>query len=129
MLKGRILLIKERFRGYFLYLVVLILLLLTISLVRNILRVSRAGDREKIVGGRVENLKEENEKLKKELEKIESEAYVEFQARDKLGLAKEGEIIVVLPDEEILRKIAPQIEDEEETLPDPTWKKWYKLFF
>ena len=128
MLKGRILLLKERFRGYFLYLVVLILLLLTISLVRNILRVSQAGDREKIVGGRVENLKEENEKLKNELEKIESEAYVEFQARDKLGLAKEGEIIVVLPDDEILRKIAPLIEEEEESLPDPTWKKWIHLF-
>lgn len=127
--EARILLIKEKFKGYFLYFVVLILLLLTISLVRNILRVSQAGDREKIVGSRVENLKEENEKLKKELEKIESEAYVEFQARDKLGLAKEGEIVVVLPDDEILRKIAPQIEDEEEVLPDPTWKKWLKLFY
>lgn len=129
MLENRISLIKEKFKGYFLYLVVLILILLTASLVRNILRILQAEDRVGEVRQRVESLGQENRKLKEELEKVESEAYVEFQARDKLGLTREGEIVVVLPDEEILRKIAPRIEEEEETLPDPTWQRWLKLFY
>ena len=41
---------------------------------------------------------------------------------------KDGETIVVLPEEETLRKMAPRFEREEEVLPDPTWKKWVKLF-
>ncbi len=43
-------------------------------------------------------------------------------------MAKEGEIIIVLPDEEILGTLAPNLEEEEEALPDPNWKKWLKLF-
>lgn len=129
MLPERILLIKERFRGYILYLVVLVLVLLTMSLVRNILRISQAENRVDDVRERVESLRQENEKLKDELEKVEGEAYVEFQAREKLSLTKEGEIVVVLPDKEVLRKIAPKIEEEEEVLPESTWQRWLKLFY
>jgi len=129
MLTERILLIKERFKGYILYLVVLVLVLIAVSLVRNILRISQAENRVGDVRDRVENLKQENEKLKDELGKVEGEAYVEFQARDKLGLTKEGEIVVVLPKEDVLRKIAPKIEEEEEFLPESTWQKWLKLFY
>ncbi|MDP3994252.1 MAG: hypothetical protein Q8P91_00270, partial [bacterium] len=54
--------------------------------------------------------------------------YIEKQLRDKLGLSKEGETIVVLPDADTLRKLVPPIPGEEEILPDPNWKKWLKLF-
>ena len=129
MLPERISLIKERFRSYILYLVVLVLVLLTMSLARNILQISQAENRVDDVRERVESLRQENEKLKDELGKVEGEAYVEFQARDKLGLTKEGEIVVVLPKEDFLRKIAPKIEEEEEFLPESTWQKWLKLFY
>lgn len=121
--------VREKIKSYLGYLIIFLFLLMAISLIRNIVRISQAKKRVETAEGRVENLRKENEKLKGELENIESEAYVEFQARDKLGLAGEGEIIVVLPDEEVLRKIAPKIYEEEETLPDPTWKKWLHLFF
>lgn len=129
MSENRISQAKAKLKGYSVYLVVLLLLLLTVSLVKNILKISQAQDKVGRVKNRVEALRKENEELKEELGKIESETYVEFQARDKLGLTREGEIVVVLPDEEILRKIAPRFEEEAETLPDPTWKKWLKLFF
>jgi len=120
--------VKEKIRNYLGYLIIFLFLLMAISLIRNILRISQAKGRVETAEERVSQLKEENERLQKELKNIESEAYVEFQAREKLGLAGEGEIIVVLPDEEVLRKIAPKIYKEEETLPDPTWKKWIHLF-
>ena len=67
--------------------------------------------------------------MEQRLAEVKGEEYIEKQLRDNLGLAKEGEIVVVLPDEEILRKIAPSVPEEEDILPDPTWKKWLKLFF
>ena len=121
--------VREKTRKYLRYLIIFLFLLMATSLIRNIIRISQAQKRVETVENRVASLKKENEGLKEELEDIESKAYVEFQAREKLGLAGEGEIIVVLPDEEVLRKIAPKIYEEEETLPDPTWKKWLNLFY
>ena len=111
------------------YIFVGLFLVLSISLIRNIIKISQAG---KVVGEaslKVEKLKEENLKLQERLNEVQSEAYVEKELRDKLGLAKEGETILVLPEEDIVRSLAPKLTEEEETLPDPNWKKWLKLFF
>lgn len=103
-------------------------LLLTISLIRNISRVQFAHQTIADSRSRLEELKRQNEELKLKVEEVKSEEYIEKTARDKLGLAKEGEIVIVLPDEETIRKFAPKVEEEEDTLPDPTWRKWLKLF-
>jgi len=111
------------------YIFIALFLVLSISLIRNIIKISQAG---KVVGEaslRVEILKEENLKLQERLSEVQGEAYVEKELRDKLGLAKEGETILVLPEEDIVRSLAPKLTEEEETLPDPNWKKWLKLFF
>lgn len=77
---------------------------------------------------KLEKQKEENESLKNQLEFVESEQFIEEQLRNKLGLAKEGEIVLVLPDNETLAKLAPIIPEEEEINPLPNWKKWLQLF-
>lgn len=77
---------------------------------------------------RIEALKKENEELQRKIRETQSEEFIEKQIRDKLGLVKEGEIVVVLPDEETVRSFAPKIENEEDILPDPNWKKWLNLF-
>lgn len=72
---------------------------------------------------------QEQKELLKLKEKVISEEFIEKQARDKLGLAKEGEVVVVLPDEETLKKLAPP--DEEEVFLEiaPPWKQWVRMFF
>jgi hypothetical protein len=70
-----------------------------------------------------------NAELGKRLAEVKSQDYIEKQLRDKLGLAKPGEIVVVMPDADTLRKLAPKPVEEEAVLPDPTWKKWLRLFF
>jgi cell division protein FtsB len=121
--------LKSIISPYLKYLFIVFFILLTLSLARNVVRILRAGQRVEEAEGRVEKLKKENEELKKRLEMVGSEGYIEEQLRDNLGLAKEQEIIIVLPDEETLRALAPRLEEEKETLPDPNWKKWMKLFF
>lgn len=100
-----------------------------VSLARNIIKVREAKERLKEKEEYIKKIGEENEELSQRVATFKSEAFIEKQLRDKLGLAKEGEIIVVLPDEETIKKFAPSNEKEEEILPDPNWKKWFKLFF
>ena len=110
------------------FLLLFLSFLFLISLVRNVFRIFEAKSRIDTAQSRVDRLQSQNEELKKVLAQAQSGEYVERQLRDKLGLSKEGEIIVVLPDEETLRRLAPKPIEEEETLPDPTWRKWLKLF-
>jgi cell division protein FtsB len=121
--------LKEKLRVYSNYLLIFIFLLMFASLIRNILRVVESNKRIGKAQDQVEKLKKENEELEEKLAVTKSEGYIEKQLRDKLGLAKEGEIVIVLPDEKILETFAPSLEEEEETLPDPNWKKWLKMFY
>jgi len=102
--------------------------LLLISTVKNIQKVADINNAVRTEKTKVEKMQEENAQLAAQIAQTQGDAYIEKQIRDKLGLAKPGEAIVVLPDADILRQLAPQIPVEENTLPDPNWKKWMKLF-
>ncbi len=110
------------------YLVWLLILLLALSVIRNIGRVALVRSEVQKAREKVAKIEAENAVLEKEVEKAQSEVFIEKQIRDKLGLAKEGEAIVILPDEEVLRKLAPNPYQDENSLPDPNWKRWLKLF-
>ncbi|MBI3443492.1 septum formation initiator family protein [Candidatus Woesebacteria bacterium] len=108
-------------------LVFLVFVLLS-SFVRNVMRLKVIDERVKKAEINLEELKKKKEDLAQKLELVKSEDYLEKEARDKLGLAKEGEIVVVLPDKDVLRQIVPPVVEEPDTLPDPNWKKWARLF-
>lgn len=121
--------IKTGLKTYLNIVYVGISLLMLVSLTRNIMKVREAKERLKEKEDYIEKIREENDELSQRVEIFKSEEFVESQLRDKLGLAKEGETIIVLPDEETIKKFGPSDEKEEEILPDPNWKKWFKLFF
>ena len=121
--------IKAEHKTYLNIVYVIISLLMLASLARNIIKVREAKERLKAKESNIEKIRLENEELSHKVDTFKSDEFVEKQLRDKLGLAKEGEMIVVLPDEETIKKFAPNDEKEEEILPDPNWKKWFKLFF
>lgn len=70
----------------------------------------------------LENLKADNVALKQQLEYVKSDEFVEKEARDKLGMAKEGEAVVLMP-ENTSKASETQIQEV------PNWKKWWQLFF
>lgn len=109
--------------------VIFLIFFLGFSLLRNIGKVSKVKKEIKEREARVENLKKENEKLISTLNQTQSGEFVEKQIRDKLGLAKEGEIVLVLPDSQTLEKLAPDLPSDEVLLPLKNWEKWYRLFF
>lgn len=66
----------------------------------------------------------ENQALKRQLDETKSESYVERIARDKLGLVKDGENIILLPQSNRKDTKGGIVFDYSHT-----WQKWWKLFF
>ena len=60
--------------------------------------------------------------MKNDLAYIKSERFVEGEIRDKLGFAKDGEEVVIVPSDE---KVGDEDEIKKKTLPN--WKKWRNL--
>ena len=102
---------------------------LTISLLRSIIDIWQKGgllDKEE---ERLAKARLENEELTKEFERLQSPEYIEKQAREKLGLGKENEVVVVLPDEKTIKSFVPKIDTSgDEVVNLPNWRKWF-LFF
>ena len=102
--------------------------MLVLSLVRNIIKTRKANNLILEKESKVDKIRQENADLEKKIAEMKSPEYIERQIRNNLGLVKEGEVVIILPDEETLRSLAPKDEEEEEILPDPNWKRWLKLF-
>jgi cell division protein FtsB len=120
--------VKEFFGRVWGYVVWVLVLILTVSVIRNVSKVASIRSEVGREQAKVDKIKEENARLEQEIAQTQTQEFTEKQVRDKLGLVREGEAIVVLPDEDTLRKLAPQIPEESDTLPDPNWKRWLKLF-
>lgn len=113
MIKKRILLIF----------VIVVLSCLIVIFSKQIFKLRRAG-------GIVEQKEEElavlrgrKNSLKEQLKQVESPEYIEEVAREKLGMGKEGEKIVILPRVGSNELIPNQPEKKE------NWQKWWQLFF
>lgn len=98
------------------------------SLTQTIMKIRKMNKEVASRENQLERLKKEEEELKKKYEEITSSEYMEKQLRNQLNLAKENEIILILPEDEILKKLVPS--DIEETAYDirPNWRKWADIF-
>ncbi len=107
----------------------LLIVLLVISTSNSIGSSARVKAQIKAEEEKVSRMQKENADLENRVILAQSGDYIEAEIRNKLGLVKSGEAIVVLPDVETLKKLAPPETLDREALPDPNWKKWAHLFF
>ena len=111
-------------RNFLLLLFFLVSILLIVNGVRRLLAFKTTTERVGEAEERLVRLQRENEGLKQELEYKRGQEFAEKEIRDKLGLAKPGEAVVVLPKKNDERQTT---NDERQN--DPNWQKWWKLFF
>lgn len=93
------------------------------SLIGSIMNVWKKKD---VVGDRKDVLSQveaENERLKQKLSEAQSQTFVEREAREKLGLVKPGEIIV------LVRGATPSAQERPRATELSNWRKWWQLFF
>lgn len=107
---------------------VIVFIFIVYSFAVRIFTAFKAGDRLTEAANRLHKLEVQNKELKAQLEEVSSPDYIEKQARDKLGLAKEGEVVMVIPEEKIKQVLGAKKDvQEEERLPN--WLGWVRLFF
>lgn len=100
----------------------LVSLILVVSLTRSVFELSKKQDIVRRSQDELARLERENRELEEALAAAETPEFIEKTAREKLGLVKEGETVVVLP----------KTKEGQETISNkqiPNWKKWRDLFF
>lgn len=105
-----------------------VFLILASSMLKSLKRIREGDVLIEKTRVRLEKIDQENQKLTEQLQMTESEEFVEKQMRNKLGLAKEGEIIIVLPEPDIVKRLVPILPKDEEIRLKPNWQKWLELF-
>ena len=109
--------------------VLFVFLIITIkTFFDNFWRLKRALDALKEKESIVASLELENENIKRRIEELGSDLYVERQLRDNLGMAKEGETVVILPNDEELRKLIIDFDLDENRVKLPVWQQWLEVF-
>lgn len=103
----------------------LFLLFLIWQLSLGVVHLLKAGEIVHRKEKQTEELTLQNQDLKKRLEESAGERFVEESAREKLGMARTGEVVVVMP-EELPQSDSPKTELKGENLPN--WKCWWNLF-
>jgi len=107
------------------YLVLIVGLLVIWWLGKDLVELIDQNQRLEDLDERYEEAKKENEYLLAELNWVGSDEFIEEEARNKLGLGKEGEVFLVLPDGVGNRQQATGDNSEEG---ESNWRAWFKLF-
>lgn len=97
------------------------------NLISQILEATKSGERLSQAADLVHQLEIKNKDLKKRLAAIQTPEFIEKEARNKLGFAKTGETIVIIPDEKIKQVLGTSNSASPIRLPNPLG--WWRLFF
>lgn len=116
-------------KKYIKYIALIVTLFVIFSVIRTTIGLLGKGGALEEARNEVALLEKEQAELLELREKVESDEFVEKEARNRLGLAKNGEKIVVLPPKDVLARLAPPSEEKEFLEELPIWKRWVRLFF
>ena len=104
--------------------VLIICIVIAVGVLRSVYALSQ---KRGIVGERQKALTElvrKNKQLQEDLREATSPAFIERAARDKLGLVREGETVVIM---DKTATISADVQKNPQEV--PSWKQWWSLFF
>lgn len=110
-------------RNILLFLAFFVAIILAVNGTKRIL--SLRGTSQKVVEAqeKLERLKQESEDLREELAYKKSGRFMEEEIRNKLGLARQGEEVFIVPKAESRKQSAVSSQQDEK----PNWQKWRDL--
>jgi cell division protein FtsB len=106
--------------------ITIISLIISIGLVRSIIGHFQRNDVVEESHEVLQKEEQRNKELQSRLKEATSSAYVEKQAREKLGLALPGDTIVLLGES---KEMHTSLESEQKQHSGSHWEQWWKLFF
>lgn len=95
------------------------------SLIRSIWNLGQKQDLISLAQKELEKKKGENQRLKDKLSEVQKAQFVEEEARNKLFMAKPGEIQLIIPKNLLVASESGKEKPDKR----PNWKKWWDLFF
>ncbi len=108
---------------FFYSLVIIFLFSLIVNFSRQIYATWKAGRKLADLETEILGLEEKNRELRAKLEKAQGKDFIEEEAREKLGMTKEGEKVIILP-----TIIPPNPLANAGSQPMSIWRRWWKLF-
>lgn len=105
------------------FIITFLALAVSVSAGRTIYQLWRRQDVLKSRESELIRLQDTNKILERTLQDMGSESYVEMMAREKLGLVREGETIVILQNSEF------STQNSEQKVTRSNWRRWWGLFF
>lgn len=106
--------------------IILVSLVVAYNLITQTLEATKSGERLSQAAETVHKLQAKNEDLKKKITQIQSLDFIEEEVRNKLGFAKKGETIVVIPEEKLKMVLGTSSSAQ---IRLPNWLGWWKVFF
>lgn len=106
---------------------VILILGLLFSLGRQVYEVLKISERITEETEKLTRLQQQNQELRKKLEYVESGEFIERQARDKLNLARENEVVMVISPKEIDQILQEGKEKQVEKISH--WLGWLRVFW
>lgn len=114
-------------RKFIIGVIIIIVLVIAYNISIQITDALKSGDRLSQAAETVFKLEAKNRELKKQLLTVQSPEFIEEQARNKLGLGKSGETIVIIPEEKLKSVLGTSQSAQEKRLPN--WLGWFRVFF
>lgn len=106
--------------------IILIILVIAYNLTIQIKEATKSGERLSQSADELFKIETRNRQLKEKLTQIESQQYLEELARNKLGLSKKGETVVVIPEEKLKSILGSSFSAQ---IRLPNWLGWFRVFW
>ena len=106
--------------------IILIILVIIYNLVTQIMAAVKSGERLSQSAEAVYKLELKNKQLKKKLSQMQSLDFIEEEVRNKLGFARKGETMIIIPEEKL--KLVLGVNSPAQ-IRLPNWLGWLKVFF
>ncbi|MBI2196083.1 septum formation initiator family protein [Candidatus Daviesbacteria bacterium] len=106
--------------------IVLVILIIAYNLIRQIFEAIKSGERLSQSADVVYQLEVRNRSLKEKLARIQSPEFLEEEIRNRLGFAKPGETVVIIPEEKLKLVLGASSPAQ---IRYPNWLGWWKVFF
>lgn len=107
--------------------IILLVLSFAYNLLVQITNALRSGERLSAAADTLYQLEAKNRQLRQRLAEIQSAEFIEEQARNKLGLGKSGETMVIIPQERL--KLVMGASQSGKVVRLPNFLGWWKVFF
>ncbi len=106
--------------------VLVLLLFFSVSLVREVMRKMEIKQEIKKLEEKISSLESDNRELESLIQYLQTEEFIEEEARAKLSLKKPGEKVVAVPENLEVNSNEQQLSSQEEL---SNWQLWWKYFF